>query len=76
MPVVCLATTEVPEAVPPDAGVVSNRFDVLEDALRRLVRDPEEATVMGKLARESALERYGLQRFLADWDRALAERVA
>jgi hypothetical protein len=76
MPVVCLATTEVPEAVPPDAGVVSNRFDVLEDALRQLVRDPEEATVMGKLARESALERYGLQRFLADWDRALAERVA
>jgi len=29
MPVVALATTEVPEAVPPEAGVVSTRLDVV-----------------------------------------------
>jgi len=73
MPVVALATTEVPEAVPPEAGVISTRVDVLRDALRRLVDDPEQARAMGKAAREAALGRYGLQRFLADWDRVLAE---
>jgi hypothetical protein len=73
MPVVALATTEVPEAVPPDAGVVSNRLDVLTGAIRRLMADPEEAATRGKAAREHALERYGLDRFLSDWDDLLAE---
>ena len=73
MPVVALATTEVPDAVPPEAGVVSTRVEVLRDALRRLVDDPEQARAMGKAAREAALARYGLARFLADWDRVLAE---
>ena len=75
MPVVALATTEVPAAVPPGAGVVSNDLDVLADALRRLASDPEAATVMGKAAREEALARYGLARFLADWDSVLEEVV-
>jgi hypothetical protein len=73
MPVVALATTEVPEAVPPEAGVISTRLDTLAAALRRLVDDPEQARAMGKAARETALARYGLARFLADWDRLLAE---
>ena len=73
MPVVALATTEVPEAVPPEAGVVTNRLDVADTALRRLVADPEEAQVLGKGAREAALARYGLARFLADWDAALGQ---
>jgi glycosyltransferase involved in cell wall biosynthesis len=73
MPVVALATTEVPEAVPPEAGVVTNRLDVADTALRRLVADPEMAAVIGKAAREAALARYGLARFLADWDALLAE---
>ena len=76
MPVVALATTEVPAAVPPAAGVVSNDPDVLAGALRRLAADPEEATVMGKAAREEALARYGLARFLADWDDVLEEVTA
>ena len=76
MPVVALATTEVPEAVPPDAGVVSNRLPVLADALRRLGRDHEEAARMGKAGRAAALERYGLDRFLAAWDALLEEVVA
>jgi glycosyltransferase involved in cell wall biosynthesis len=72
MPVVALATTEVPEAVPAAAGVISNRIDVLRTALRRLAADPEEARVLGKAGREHALERFGLARFLADWDGVLA----
>jgi hypothetical protein len=73
MPVVALATTEVPEAVPPGAGVVSTNVDVLADALRRLVADPEEAREMGEAARRIALGRFGLGRFLEDWDRILTE---
>ena len=56
-----------------EAGVISTRVDVLADALRRLVEDPEQARAMGKAAREAALARYGLQRFLAEWDRVLGE---
>lgn len=73
MPVVALATTEVPEAVPAAAGVVSNRLDVLRDAVRGFVAEPERARESGVAARAAALERYGLARFLADWDELLAE---
>jgi glycosyltransferase involved in cell wall biosynthesis len=73
MPVVALATTEAPEAVPPDAGVLSTRVDVLRDAVHAFVQDPERAREAGLAARAAALERYGLGRFLADWDRLLEE---
>jgi Glycosyl transferases group 1 len=76
MPVVALATTEVPAAVPPEAGVVTNRMDDLEATLRRLVAEPEEARLLGKAAREAALARYGLARFLADWDDLLTAVTA
>jgi glycosyltransferase involved in cell wall biosynthesis len=76
MPVVALATTEAPEAVPPEAGIVSNDLAVLADGLRRLVADPELAAVMGKAARAAALERFGLDRFLRDWDDVLEEVCA
>jgi hypothetical protein len=75
MPVVALGTTEVHEAVPPAAGVVSTRVDVLADALRRLIEDPDEARERGRAARAAALRRYGLDRFLGDWDRVLAEHA-
>jgi hypothetical protein len=68
MPVVALATTEVPEAVPLEAGVVSNRPEVLSAAVRRFMTDAEAAHAHGKAAREAALARYGLGRFLASWD--------
>jgi hypothetical protein len=73
MPVVALAATEVPEAVPPEAGVISTDVDVLAGALCRLVSQPEEAREMGEVARGVALARYGLDRFLEDWDRILME---
>jgi hypothetical protein len=76
MPVVALSTTEVPEAVPREAGVVSNRLDHLEAALRRLVADPAEARARGLAARRAAQRRYGLARFLRDWELLLQEVVA
>jgi hypothetical protein len=73
MPVVALATTEAVEAVPPDGGACSTRLDVLTDAVRRYVADRAEAAAAGRVAREAALARYGLRRFLDDWDRLLKE---
>lgn len=71
MPVVVLGTTEAYEAVPPEAGAISTRLDVLSEALRRLVNDPDEARARGRIARAHVLSRYGLERFLADWDELL-----
>jgi glycosyltransferase involved in cell wall biosynthesis len=73
MPVVALATTEVIEAVPPEAGVISTRVDVLRTAIRRYIDDPAAAAEAGRAARKSVVDRYGLQRFLEDWDRVLLE---
>ncbi|MGY1651629.1 glycosyltransferase [Geodermatophilus sp. SYSU D01119] len=73
MPVVALATTEVVEAVPAGAGVVSTRPEVLWDAVRTYLHDEDAARLAGKAARAAALERYGLARFLSDWDRLLEE---
>lgn len=73
MPVAALATTEVADAVPAGAGIVSNRVDVLQDGLARLAADRDEAAEMGRAARAAALERFGLERFLDDWNRLLLE---
>jgi hypothetical protein len=63
-----LATTEAVEAVPPDAGFLSTDVDRLLAAARELVNEPDRAAQIGKQAREAALGRYGLARFLSDWD--------
>lgn len=73
MPVVAVAATEAVEAVPPEAGVISTRVGVLARALREFAADPERAAQAGKAARAAALARYGLDRFLRDWDRLLAQ---
>jgi glycosyltransferase involved in cell wall biosynthesis len=73
MPVVGLATTEAVEAVPAEAGVLSTRPERLWDAVREFLHDEDAARLAGKAARAAALERYGLDRFLADWDDLLRE---
>jgi glycosyltransferase involved in cell wall biosynthesis len=73
MPIVALATTEAPDAVPPGAGLLSTNVDRLCAEIRRLMQDPEEARERGALARRAALERYSLERFLADWDDLLVD---
>jgi len=71
MPVVALATTEAVAAVPPEAGVLTTRPEELVAAVWRFAHDPEEAHRVGAVARQTALARYGLGRFLADWDARL-----
>jgi hypothetical protein len=75
MPVVALATTEAVAAVPPEAGVLATRVDSLVEAAAWLIDDPAAARRMGARARQTAIERYGLDRFLSDWDRLLKEEL-
>ena len=62
--------------LPPDAGVVSNDLTALEAAARRLLAEPELAHAMGRAGRRAARSRYGLERFLMDWDLLLQEVAA
>lgn len=75
-PVLALATTAAPDAVPAAAGVVSADPRRLVETARRWLADPAEAAERGAAAREHALARFGLARFLQDWDDVLARVTA
>jgi len=76
MPVLALATTEALRAVPPEAGAISTDVRELVTAAQRLIEDPDEARRRGAVAREVALQRYGLKQFLDHWDEVLEDAVA
>lgn len=74
MPVVALATTELPTVITDgESGFVSCDIVHLVNAMQRLLDDPEEAGRIGSNAREIALERFSLERFARDWNAAFAE---
>jgi len=68
MPVVALGTTEAIRAIPPGAGIIDTKVAVLLDAARELINHEALARKIGERARTVALQRYGLKRFLADWE--------
>jgi hypothetical protein len=73
MPVVVLDATEASRAVPAVAGARSADITELVTATRSLLADPDEARRRGLIARRAALDRYGLARFLHEWDLAFKE---
>ena len=70
LPVLVLDTTEASRAVPPAAGALSNDVDELRRTAAVLLADPDEARARGQVARQAALARYPLDRFLTRWDEA------
>lgn len=76
MPVLALATTEAVRALVPEAGAMSTDPDDLVRAARLLIDDPDEAAARGRIARQTALERYGLQSFLDRWDDVIDTQTA
>lgn len=76
MPVVSLATTEVPEALAGSGVVMSNDPDRLAALVRVFVHDRDAAAAAGAQVRTAARERYSLARFHADWERLLKEVTA
>ena len=55
--------------------MVTTRPEELKAAIWRFVHDPSEAQEVGRAGRAAALSRYGLGRFLADWDARLGALV-
>lgn len=74
LPIVALATTEMPTVIRDGvSGCVDTRIERLVDAMRALIADRDLARRWGEAARATALERFGIERFAADWDRVLRD---
>ena len=72
MPVVALGTTALPDVIQDGVnGYISTDPDVLVERMKALIADPDLASALGQRARETARERFGLDRFRAEWDAAL-----
>jgi hypothetical protein len=77
MPVVALATTALPGVIEDGVnGYISTDPEVLIDRMKALIAEPELARALGQRAQETARERFGLDRFRADWDDALHAAIA
>ncbi len=73
MPVVALATTELPTVIENGHnGYISCDVDELIERMRQLLTDPAQARRLGENARKVARERFGLERFIRDWNAAFA----
>ncbi len=73
MPVVALATTELPTVIENGVtGYISCNLDELIAAMRELLADPQKACHMGTRARAVARERFSLERFARDWNAAFS----
>jgi hypothetical protein len=71
-PVVALATTEVASLIRHGVnGIADTRVPVLVEAMHALLEDPGQARALGAEGRRTALERFGIERFVADWNDAL-----
>ena len=74
LPIVAVATTEMPTVIiDGDAGFVDTRVDRLVGAMEQLLADPALAQRLGARARQIALDRFGLARFVADWNSAFRD---
>ena len=68
LPIVGLATTELVTVIRNgDNGHVDTRLDPLLETMQQLLADPAEARRLGNNARRSALARFGIERFVRDW---------
>lgn len=77
LPVVALATTELPRAVENGvSGYVDTDVEALVERMRELLADPAEARRLGAGARRSARKRYGIERFAASWTQTFDELAA
>lgn len=70
MPIIGLATTELPTLIRNgENGFIATNERELHDAMRLLIADPALARRLGEGARATALGRFNIDRFNADWTR-------
>jgi glycosyltransferase involved in cell wall biosynthesis len=74
MPVVALATTELPTVIEDGrTGFMSTDPGALVERARELFADPMLARRLGAAGQAVARERFSIERFGRDWDRVLRE---
>jgi glycosyltransferase involved in cell wall biosynthesis len=74
MPVVALATTEVSSVLRSgENGIADTDPAALLDGMRALLADRALARKLGERAQATARSRFGIERFVADWNRIFAE---
>lgn len=73
LPIVGLATTEMATTIRNDvSGYVDTNLERLVARMRDLLAHPAEAARLGREAKREALERFGIDRFVRDWNEAFA----
>jgi hypothetical protein len=73
MPVIALATTELPTVIENGkSGYVSCNIEKLVEHMRELLDNQAEARRLGEHAKEVARSRFGLDRFIREWNAAFA----
>jgi hypothetical protein len=76
MPVVALATTELPAVIENGVtGYLSCELDDLIERMRHLLTHPAAARRLGENARRVAEARFGLDRFVRDWNLAFHRAI-
>ena len=76
LPVVALATTELVTVIKNgENGFIDTNVQKLIAHMKGLLADPKEAHRIGAAGRRTARERFGLERFVADWEAAFEEAV-
>jgi hypothetical protein len=76
IPVVGLATTELSAVIiNGENGFIHTDIDYLCNKMNELIADPQLAASIGARGRETALQRFSIERFAADWER-LFNKVA
>ena len=76
LPVVALATTELVTVIKNgENGFIDTNVQKLIGHMKGLLADPKEAHRIGAAGRRTARERFGLERFVADWEAAFEEAV-
>jgi hypothetical protein len=74
MPVLGLATTELSTVIENRvSGYVDTNVDALVAVMRELIAKPRLAREWGEAARDYARERFGIERFVRDWEAALSQ---
>lgn len=74
IPVVALATTEVATVIEDGrSGFADTNVSTLIDRMQQLIRDPQLARQLGEQGRRRAMERFHIDRFVSDWNAALAD---
>jgi glycosyltransferase involved in cell wall biosynthesis len=77
MPVAGLATTEMSTVIRDgENGFLDTDVSRLVGNMRRLLENPTLANQLGAEGEKTARQRFGIERFVADWDRAFSDACA